>query len=257
VIVERRPSKRPLGPSNPVDDHVPACRFRLVCDNQGRLPLRRRRDPSGTSASRCGNQRRGRRPLTAVVTCRAKSSSVAWASLTPSSRSGQATSDASYRPRRTPSRFACSQAHPTELAPPSAAGRVPRSHGLRRGSPDRLAGDRVGSTPREALPQRAWGSLPGPARDPSSRRTGRDQGRECPSLRPLLRPLLELDTCKRRQVRRGGGQQRRLGAAIRSSAFFAVVRNTATTGAWGIEPEREPYRVREGGSRLCFVQDPD
>jgi lactoylglutathione lyase len=23
-----------------------------------------------------------------------------------------------------------------------------------------------------------------------------------------------------------------------------------------IEPEREPYRVREGGSRLCFVQDP-
>jgi lactoylglutathione lyase len=25
----------------------------------------------------------------------------------------------------------------------------------------------------------------------------------------------------------------------------------------GISPEREPYRVREGGSRLCFVQDPD
>ena len=25
----------------------------------------------------------------------------------------------------------------------------------------------------------------------------------------------------------------------------------------GIEPEREPYRVRDGGSRLCFVQDPD
>ena len=25
----------------------------------------------------------------------------------------------------------------------------------------------------------------------------------------------------------------------------------------GIEPEREPYRGREGGSRLCFVQDPD
>jgi lactoylglutathione lyase len=24
-----------------------------------------------------------------------------------------------------------------------------------------------------------------------------------------------------------------------------------------IEPEREPYRVREGGSRLCFVKDPD
>jgi lactoylglutathione lyase len=27
--------------------------------------------------------------------------------------------------------------------------------------------------------------------------------------------------------------------------------------AQGIEPEREPYTVREGGSRLCFVQDPD
>jgi lactoylglutathione lyase len=25
----------------------------------------------------------------------------------------------------------------------------------------------------------------------------------------------------------------------------------------GIDPERPPYSVREGGSRLCFVQDPD
>jgi lactoylglutathione lyase len=25
----------------------------------------------------------------------------------------------------------------------------------------------------------------------------------------------------------------------------------------GIEPERPPYHVRAGGSRLCFVQDPD
>ena len=25
----------------------------------------------------------------------------------------------------------------------------------------------------------------------------------------------------------------------------------------GIEPERPPYSVSEGGSRLCFVQDPD
>jgi lactoylglutathione lyase len=31
----------------------------------------------------------------------------------------------------------------------------------------------------------------------------------------------------------------------------------AALAAQGIEPEREPYRVREGGSRLCFVQDPD
>jgi lactoylglutathione lyase len=27
--------------------------------------------------------------------------------------------------------------------------------------------------------------------------------------------------------------------------------------AQGIEPEREPYTVREGGLRLCFVRDPD
>ena len=25
----------------------------------------------------------------------------------------------------------------------------------------------------------------------------------------------------------------------------------------GIEPERPPYHVREGGSRICFVRDPD
>lgn len=25
----------------------------------------------------------------------------------------------------------------------------------------------------------------------------------------------------------------------------------------GIEPEKPPYSVREGGSRLCFVKDPD
>ena len=25
----------------------------------------------------------------------------------------------------------------------------------------------------------------------------------------------------------------------------------------GIDPERPPYTVREGGSRLCFVRDPD
>jgi lactoylglutathione lyase len=34
----------------------------------------------------------------------------------------------------------------------------------------------------------------------------------------------------------------------------------ATLGALadqGIEPERPPYRVKEGGSRLCFVRDPD
>jgi hypothetical protein len=60
--------------------------------------------------------------VTAVVTCRANSSSVAWASLAPSSRSEQATSYASYRPRRTPSRLTCSQAHPTEVVPPLCRG---------------------------------------------------------------------------------------------------------------------------------------
>jgi lactoylglutathione lyase len=28
-------------------------------------------------------------------------------------------------------------------------------------------------------------------------------------------------------------------------------------GNQGIEPERPPYSVRDGGSRLCFVRDPD
>ena len=27
--------------------------------------------------------------------------------------------------------------------------------------------------------------------------------------------------------------------------------------AQGIEPEKPPYTVREGGARLCFVRDPD
>jgi lactoylglutathione lyase len=31
----------------------------------------------------------------------------------------------------------------------------------------------------------------------------------------------------------------------------------ARLAAQGIEPERPPYSVREGGSRLCFVRDPD
>ena len=28
-------------------------------------------------------------------------------------------------------------------------------------------------------------------------------------------------------------------------------------GELGIQPERPPYTIREGGSRLCFVRDPD
>jgi lactoylglutathione lyase len=31
----------------------------------------------------------------------------------------------------------------------------------------------------------------------------------------------------------------------------------AKLAAQGIEPERPPYTVRDGGARLCFVRDPD
>ena len=31
----------------------------------------------------------------------------------------------------------------------------------------------------------------------------------------------------------------------------------ASLAGAGIAPEREPYRLREGGSLLCFVRDPD
>ncbi len=31
----------------------------------------------------------------------------------------------------------------------------------------------------------------------------------------------------------------------------------ARLGERGIEPEKPPYTVREGGNRLCFVRDPD
>ncbi len=31
----------------------------------------------------------------------------------------------------------------------------------------------------------------------------------------------------------------------------------ANLAGQGIEPERPPYSIREGGSRICFVRDPD
>lgn len=34
-------------------------------------------------------------------------------------------------------------------------------------------------------------------------------------------------------------------------------RTLAALAQQGITPERPPYTVREGGSRLCFVRDPD
>jgi lactoylglutathione lyase len=42
--------------------------------------------------------------------------------------------------------------------------------------------------------------------------------------------------------------------AITSPDLDATLERLA---AQGIEPERPPYRLREGGSRLCFVRDPD
>jgi lactoylglutathione lyase len=42
--------------------------------------------------------------------------------------------------------------------------------------------------------------------------------------------------------------------AITSDDLDATI---ARLAAQGIEPERPPYSVREGGSRLCFVKDPD
>jgi len=42
--------------------------------------------------------------------------------------------------------------------------------------------------------------------------------------------------------------------AITTSDLDATL---AALAEQGIEPERPPYSVREGGSRLCFVRDPD
>ena len=42
--------------------------------------------------------------------------------------------------------------------------------------------------------------------------------------------------------------------AITTADLDAALSNL---GEQGIEPERPPYTVREGGSRLCFVRDPD
>ena len=55
------------------------------------------------------------------------------------------------------------------------------------------------------------------------------------------------------------GRRYELGTAYGHVAFAVddLDRTLAQLAAQGIEPEREPYRVREGGSRLCFVQDPD
>jgi lactoylglutathione lyase len=42
--------------------------------------------------------------------------------------------------------------------------------------------------------------------------------------------------------------------AIATADLDATLRQLATQG---IEPERPPYTVHDGGSRICFVRDPD
>ena len=58
------------------------------------------------------------------------------------------------------------------------------------------------------------------------------------------------------------GLEKRRELPIREEAMNALtVENMAETleklAAQGIEPERPPYSIREGGSLLCFVRDPD
>ena len=55
------------------------------------------------------------------------------------------------------------------------------------------------------------------------------------------------------------GRTYELGTAYGHVAFVVddLGQTLAELKEQGIEPEREPYSVREGGSLLCFVQDPD
>ena len=55
------------------------------------------------------------------------------------------------------------------------------------------------------------------------------------------------------------GRTYELGTAYGHVAFAVddLAATLAGLAEQGIEPEREPYSVREGGSLLCFVRDPD
>ena len=55
------------------------------------------------------------------------------------------------------------------------------------------------------------------------------------------------------------GRAYELGTAYGHVAYAVddLAATLASLKEQGIEPEREPYRVREGGSLLCFVRDPD
>lgn len=55
------------------------------------------------------------------------------------------------------------------------------------------------------------------------------------------------------------GRSYEMGSAYGHVAYSVddLAQTLAALKDQGIEPEREPYRVREGGSLLCFVRDPD
>ncbi len=55
------------------------------------------------------------------------------------------------------------------------------------------------------------------------------------------------------------GRSYELGTAYGHIAISAddLDETLARLAGRGIEPERQPYRVHEGGSRICFVRDPD
>ncbi|HEY5058924.1 MAG TPA: VOC family protein [Gaiellaceae bacterium] len=55
------------------------------------------------------------------------------------------------------------------------------------------------------------------------------------------------------------GRTYELGTAYGHVAYAVddLAETLARLGEQGIEAEREPYRVREGGSLICFVRDPD
>jgi lactoylglutathione lyase len=48
-----------------------------------------------------------------------------------------------------------------------------------------------------------------------------------------------------------------LGVRGREQPELELTYNFGVDDEHGIEPERPPYQVREGGSFICFVRDPD
>ena len=68
-------------------------------------------------------------------------------------------------------------------------------------------------------------------------------------LEPRLELTFNFDRSEPYEIGTGYGH-----IAITTADLDAML---ATLASQGIEPERTPYSVKEGGSRLCFVRDPD